>query len=347
MKNFSRFARDRIRALSKNQKDLAEELGVSPAYISQILTGKKNPPDLGKPRNRLQLKAWSQGLGASEDDILDMVRYELHRVPPRPEPRYRGMRELLLRTLDPELKGLSDEMRALELHPAESLVIQALVQIYVVLHQPGEEVRGYGPVRFRDFCRRAAADRGIVDNEVSGFFGDRSFSWHWDAASNEVRIVSDSSEIREGLFKARKILSDTFSARPTTVPIVGHVSAGAGFEYTDGGYYAGEGFEQVPLPPGVEPELGAILYCVRVRGDSLKEFFGDGAMLFIKPESWEEVKDGDLVIFKDRNGGRAFVKKVEFVGDSLILKSMNPMYKNMVLQRADLMLLERVMAIVL
>ncbi len=129
------------------------------------------------------------------------------------------------------------------------------------------------------------------------------------------------------------------------MPVVGHVSAGEGFGFTDGGYTAGEGFEQVDIPPGVDPQLVQSLYCVRVRGDSLREFFGDGTLLFIKPESWEEIKDGDLVIFKDRNGSKAYVKKVEFSGENLILKSMNPLYKHMVLSRSDLMLLERVLAI--
>jgi phage repressor protein C with HTH and peptisase S24 domain len=53
------------------------------------------------------------------------------------------------------------------------------------------------------------------------------------------------------------------------------------------------------------------------------------------------------VIFKDKNGNKAFVKKVEFSGDNLILKSMNPLYKHMVLSRSDIVLLERVMSILL
>ena len=85
---------------------------------------------------------------------------------------------------------------------------------------------------------------------------------------------------------------------------------------------------------------------MRVRGDSLRELFGDGALLFIKPESWEEIKDGDLVIFKHRNDSKAFVKKVEFAGENLILKSKNPLYKDIVLHKNDLMLLERVMSVV-
>ena len=40
MKTFGDFAKERIKGLAKSQKDLAQKLNVSPAYISQILTGK-------------------------------------------------------------------------------------------------------------------------------------------------------------------------------------------------------------------------------------------------------------------------------------------------------------------
>jgi SOS-response transcriptional repressor LexA/transcriptional regulator with XRE-family HTH domain len=348
MKSFARYARDRIKILGKSQKTVAEELGVSPAYISQIFSGKKNPPDLGKPKNRPQLRAWSVCLGVAEDDLLDLVRFELHRVPFRPEGRFLKTREILLKKLDPRVKKLAEEIRAMELHPAESRIIQLLVQIYAALGEECDEARAYGPVRFRDFCLRAATDREFVENTIVEFFGSYEFSWTWDAASNEVSIDSVSPEIGEGIARVRRILLDAPRLNGGgSVPVVGHVSAGEGFEYTDGGFHSGEGFEQVPLPLGLDPNLGSVLYCVRVRGNSLKEFFGDGALLFIKPESWEEVRDGDLVIFKERTDGKAFVKKVEFAGDSLILKSMNPLYNNMVLRRSELMLLERVMAIVL
>jgi SOS-response transcriptional repressor LexA len=69
-------------------------------------------------------------------------------------------------------------------------------------------------------------------------------------------------------------------------------------------------------------------------------------LLFIKPESWEEIKDGDLVIFKDRDDGKAFVKKVEFAGDNLILRSLNERYRNLVLAKDALMLLEKVRSVV-
>lgn len=344
---FGKYARERLRRIGKSQKALAAELGVSPAYISQVFTGKKNPPDLGKLRNRGQLKTWAKLLDCSEEDLLDLVRYELYHVPPRPAPRFVRMREWLLKCLRPADKTLVDEIRGMELHPAESRAIHSMVQIYLILQEEPRQGPAYSAARFREFCNRARSNRKFVEEELITFFHNMSFRWSWDSEADDVRLVSESSRIREAMSKIESLLSGPAGwTYGRTVPVVAHVSAGEGFSYTDGGYEVGEGFEQVEIPPGVDPRLAERLYCVKVRGDSLREFFGDGTLLFVKPESWEQIRDGDLVIFKDRGHARAFVKKVEFAGESLILKSMNPLYKNIVLRRKDLMLLERVAAVV-
>ncbi|MFH1115491.1 MAG: XRE family transcriptional regulator [Pseudomonadota bacterium] len=347
MKTFGKYAKDRIDRLGKSQKTLAEDLGVSPAYISQILTGRKNPPDLGRPKNRSQLKAWADTLGVSEDELLDLIRFELHRVPPPPEPRFTRMRNVLLKKLGSDETGLADEIRSLAFHPAENRAIHALIQVYVVLQEEWSDTTGFAVNRFKEFCYRAKCDRRFVEDVLAVFFEDLPFSWDWDAEANQLRLIPKAAEVREAIDRIERILADvqglTFGR---TVPVIGHVSAGEGFEYTDGGFSAGEGFEYVALPPGVDAALSGVLYCLRVRGDSLRELFGDGALLFIKPESWEEIKDGDLVVFKRRNDGKAFVKKVEFSGENLILKSKNPLYKDIVLHKNDLMLLERVMSVV-
>jgi SOS-response transcriptional repressor LexA/transcriptional regulator with XRE-family HTH domain len=348
MTTFGKFAKERMKKLGKNQKALAEELIVSPAYVSQVLSGKKKPPDLAKPKCREHLRKWSGFLDASEEDILDMVRFDLHRVPPRPPAKFPRMRELLLSRVSGRAKALHGEIRSMPLHPAENLVIQAMVRTYFVLQEEWNEGRAYGAERFKDFCRSAKSNREFVEGDVVGFFWERSFSWSWDSDAGDVTFAPESPEIRAAMERVKAILDKSPDpALRLTVPVVGHVSAGEGFEYTDGGFSAGEGFDQVEIPPGVDPALARMLYCVKIRGDSLREFLCDGALLFIKPESWEEIKDGDLVIFKDGRDRRAFVKKVEFAGDNLILKSMNPLYKNMVMRRSDLILLERVTAIVL
>jgi SOS-response transcriptional repressor LexA len=347
-KTFGQFAKERLSRLGKSQKAFADVLGVSPAYISQIFSGKKNPPDLGKSRHREQLRLWCEFLNSPEEDVLGFVRYELHKVPLRPIPKYKRLRKLLLSSLINTDPSFVDEIKSLELHPAENAAVKSLAQIYLIMQEVPLEGSAFGTVRFVEFCSRARTNKEFVEGELVDFFSLHPFTWDWDEELNEARISSESSVITEAIIRLTRVFGELPNlGRTGTIPVVGHVSAGEGFEYTDGGYLVGEGFEHVELPPGIDPKLARKLYCVRVRGDSLKEFFGDGTLLFIKPESWEEVKDGDLVIFKRREDNKAFVKKVEFSGDSLILKSMNPMYKNIVVSKWDLGLLERVSAIVL
>lgn len=344
---FGEFAKQRLRRLGKSQKALAMKLGVSPAYVSQILTGKKNPPDLGRPRNRGQLRIWADFLDVTEDELLDLIRFQLHRIPPRPNAKFENMRRLLLTCLKVDDPVLADEIRAMQFHPAENQAIQAMTAVYLAVRDQPDRPRAHGITRFREMCVQARTDSQFVETELVEYFQKREFSWTWDSEANDVRFVPDSAELSKAVEKVEEMLD--YSAGPTyghTVPVVGHVSAGEGFEYTDGGFPAGEGFDQVEIPPGIDPALARCIYCVRVRGDSLQPFFGDGALLFIKPESWEEIKDGDLVIFKDRDDGKAFVKKVEFAGESLILRSLNERYRNLVLARDALILLEKVRSVV-
>lgn len=345
--SFARYVKARAQLLGKSQKTLAQELQVSPAYISQLLTGKKHPPDLGRPRNRAQLSVWSASLQVSESDLLDIVRHDLHKIPLKPTPRFPKMRCLLLQRLNSQQSRLADEIKHLELHPGEARIIDLLTRIYLFAHQHSQGHRAYAPARLRTFTVQARTNRHFVEEALLAFVKEKPFQWAWDGVRNEADIDTDSGEIREALKAVNSFLSSPTGGRAgVSVPIVGHVSAGEGFEYTDGGYTAGEGFEQVAMPPGVNESLAQRLYCVRVRGNSLSDFFGDGTLLFVKPESWEEIRDGDLVIFKDRTTGKAFVKKTRLSGEEMILRSMNPHYGDMTMKKSDLMLLERVVAVV-
>ncbi|MBW2092967.1 MAG: helix-turn-helix transcriptional regulator [Deltaproteobacteria bacterium] len=129
-----------------------------------------------------------------------------------------------------------------------------------------------------------------------------------------------------------------------TVPVISHISAGEPFQWTDGGFEAGNGLEKVELPPGIDPKLAERVYAVRVRGDSMFPYLKDGATLFVKPESREEVRHGDYVIFKDQDYN-AWVKMVLFREGQIILRSLNPEYGDMIKRENELVLLEKVMAI--
>jgi phage repressor protein C with HTH and peptisase S24 domain len=124
------------------------------------------------------------------------------------------------------------------------------------------------------------------------------------------------------------------------------VDASQGFACIQAGTTKGDCAQRVFLPPGIHSEVGNRLYCLRVTGDNFRGFLNHGALLFVLPDSWREVNDGDLVLYRDAETGQAFLKRVEFADRNLILKPMNVHHKNHVLPKSELVRLERIFSVV-
>ena len=173
MKTFAEFTKHRLKMIGKTQKDLAERLGVSTAYISQICTDKKNPPDLGKLKNRELLKTWAEFLGAPEEELLNPIRYQLHQVPLRPNAKYEKMRTFLLNRLSPGSGGPREEIQLMQFHPAENAAIKGLVEVYLVLQEEPEEpgqVAGYTQVRFPRGVQKGRIQQDVHRRGTRSFF---------------------------------------------------------------------------------------------------------------------------------------------------------------------------------
>ncbi len=125
------------------------------------------------------------------------------------------------------------------------------------------------------------------------------------------------------------------------VPVIAYVSAGEPFQWTDGGFAAGNGLDHVEPPPELDQRRAGEMYAVRVRGDSMRPFLKEGATLYIKPGSRHEITNGDYVIFKDKDYA-CWVKLVEIHREAIILKSLNPTYQDIVKSRGDEVLMEKV-----
>ena len=132
---------------------------------------------------------------------------------------------------------------------------------------------------------------------------------------------------------------------PIQIPVIAHVSAGEPFQWTDGGYPAGAGLDYLDLPPGVDPGLAHRLYALKVRGDSMRPFLKDGAVLIIDPGNRQSITHEDLVIFKDSDY-HAWVKMVEFHQGKIVLRSLNPMYPALEFTPEQEVLMEPVYAII-
>src|SRR3982750_961640 len=81
-----------------------------------------------------------------------------------------------------------------------------------------------------------------------------------------------------------------------SVPLLGFAQAGAGGFFTDGGFPAGKGWDEVGLP-SVNDEHA---YALEIAGDSMRPTYRDGDIIVVSPGA--QIRKGDRVVVKTRDG---------------------------------------------
>src|SRR3954451_7299691 len=103
-----------------------------------------------------------------------------------------------------------------------------------------------------------------------------------------------------------------------SVPLLGFAQAGAGGYFTDGGFPAGKGWDEVGLP-SVNDEHA---YALEIAGDSMKPAYRDGDVIVVSPGS--PIRRGDRVVVKTTDG-EVMVKELKRrTAKTLELSSLNP-----------------------
>jgi phage repressor protein C with HTH and peptisase S24 domain len=80
------------------------------------------------------------------------------------------------------------------------------------------------------------------------------------------------------------------------VPLLGLAQAGAGGFFDDGGFPAGQGWDQVDIPA----PRGEGVYALKVTGDSMLPLYRDGDTIIVSPT--EPTRKGDRVVVRTRDG---------------------------------------------
>jgi len=80
------------------------------------------------------------------------------------------------------------------------------------------------------------------------------------------------------------------------VPLLGLAQAGAGGFFDDGGFPAGQGWDQVDIPA----PRGEGVYALKVTGDSMLPLYRDGDTIIVSPT--EPCRKGDRVVVRTRDG---------------------------------------------
>ena len=124
--------------------------------------------------------------------------------------------------------------------------------------------------------------------------------------------------------------------RGNSVPLIGFAQAGAGGYFTDAGFPAGEGWEDIELPGKVSE--GA--YALEVQGDSMLPLYRHGDILVVDPTA--TVKRGDRVVVKTV-GGEVMTKVLQRqTARQIELMSLNPDHPNRILNRSDVEWIARI-----
>ena len=93
-----------------------------------------------------------------------------------------------------------------------------------------------------------------------------------------------------------QLIDENARAPAKAVPLIGFAEAGAGGYFDDGGFPAGEGWDEIPFPAVNDQHA----YALEISGDSMEPAYRDGTIIMISPAA--SIRRGDRVVVKTREG---------------------------------------------
>ena len=108
------------------------------------------------------------------------------------------------------------------------------------------------------------------------------------------------------------------------VPLLGLAQAGAGGFFDDGGFLAGQGWDEIASPAGKDDSA----YALEVSGDSMLPLYRDGDFIIVSPAA--QIRRGDRVVVRTRDGevmAKLLKRRTE---TSIELASFNPAHPDRV-----------------
>lgn len=121
-----------------------------------------------------------------------------------------------------------------------------------------------------------------------------------------------------------------------TVPLLGLAQAGTGGFFDSAGFPAGQGWDEIALPA---PGEGGI-YALEVQGDSMEPLYREGDRIVVSPT--EQVRRGDRVVVKTRDGEVMAKILHRQTGKQIELRSINPAYEPRIFELSDIEWIARI-----
>jgi phage repressor protein C with HTH and peptisase S24 domain len=121
------------------------------------------------------------------------------------------------------------------------------------------------------------------------------------------------------------------------VPLIGFAEAGAGGYFDDGGFPAGEGWDEIAFP-AVSDEHA---YALEVSGQSMEPAYRDGDVVLVSPSA--PIRRGDRVVVKTK-GGEVMAKELKRrTAKTIELKSLNTQHPDRTLAAAEVLWIARIL----
>jgi phage repressor protein C with HTH and peptisase S24 domain len=121
------------------------------------------------------------------------------------------------------------------------------------------------------------------------------------------------------------------------VPLLGFAEAGAGGYFDDGGFPAGEGWDEIAFPALNDEHV----YALEVSGQSMEPAYRDGNVIILSPAA--PIRRGDRVVVKTRSGEVMAKELKRQTAKSIELKSLNTDHPDRTLAMSDVVLMARIL----
>jgi phage repressor protein C with HTH and peptisase S24 domain len=121
------------------------------------------------------------------------------------------------------------------------------------------------------------------------------------------------------------------------VPLIGFAEAGTGGYFDDGGFPAGEGWDEIAFPAVTDEHA----YALEVSGQSMEPAYRDGDVILVSPSA--PIRRGDRVVVKTK-GGEVMAKELKRrTAKTIELKSLNAQHADRTLAATDVLWIARIL----
>ena len=121
------------------------------------------------------------------------------------------------------------------------------------------------------------------------------------------------------------------------VPLLGFAEAGTGGYFDDGGFPAGEGWDEIAFPELNDEHA----FALEVSGQSMEPAYRDGDVIIVSPAA--PIRRGDRVVVRTK-GGEVMAKELKRnTAKSIELKSLNAAHGDRTLAAAEVLWIARIL----